>query len=184
MSHYSAIPVKILDAECLLEALKLFGFEPTCTLDLTHLATLKGEARTAYLQSKLVHLKDYNSKVRPDTAHIVVSRKEISAAANDLGFTCHGENWTMTISDWDKTSGTAKPNGQANRGLGRHFQSRLMNEYCRLVILKQAAALGQTVTVEEVLGGYVIKATQPASKSTKRMMPTQQQQRSRMQSRL
>jgi hypothetical protein len=67
VSHYTAGEVQIKDAECLALALQELGFKPE-------------------VHVKPVHLYGYHGDVRPEVAHVVIPRKQIGGASNDVGF--------------------------------------------------------------------------------------------------
>lgn len=153
MSHFSKIQVEILDQDCLIAALKLFGYSPE----------IHTEAQALY---------GYQGDKREDAAHIIVRRKQIHPYSNDLGFAHDGKCYSMIISDYDAKYGNAQVNqsATARAGLGPNFQSRLMNEYNRLVVIKQAESLGQPYTITQLEnGGYQIKVQAKPKTAVKRV---------------
>ncbi|MCY7374511.1 MAG: DUF1257 domain-containing protein [Pyrinomonadaceae bacterium] len=72
------------DRECLLKALRECGYAET----------EEGEALSLY---------GYHGDRRPETAHIVVRRKFIGAASNDLGFQKTESGYVPVISEYDRS---------------------------------------------------------------------------------
>jgi len=68
MSHYSKIDTQICDVEALKRALKEVGY--------AHIET----------HSDPQHLFGYQGDRRPEKANIIIRRKHISQASNDIGF--------------------------------------------------------------------------------------------------
>ena len=67
MSHFTRIKTKIVDQACLLKALADLGYH------------------TVEVGSGL-NLFGYHGDMRPDTAEVVVRRKYLTSASNDIGF--------------------------------------------------------------------------------------------------
>jgi hypothetical protein len=149
MSHFSKIAVKFKDQSCLVEALQRFGFFPM-------------------LHDKPVNLYGYHGDQRSQTAHIVVSRNQISSLSNDLGFFWNGTEYECLISEYDQGAGLA----QAGKGLGRNFLPQLQQEYLNLYLPKLARQWGgevvETVTHDSVTTVRVALPTQTLTQTLRR----------------
>jgi hypothetical protein len=84
MSHYNNVKTEIRDQDCLVAALKTLGFGPT-------------------IHEAAHQLEGYQGDKRQQTAEIIIPRRQVGGAANDIGFK-RQENGTFTaiISDYDK----------------------------------------------------------------------------------
>lgn len=100
MSHFSRIKVQYKNQAAVVAALEQLGFKPV-------------------VYEQPVHLCGYRGDERPEVAHIVVPRNQISSASNDLGFIWSEQSlaYEMIISDYDRGYGQ----GRANAGLGAKF---------------------------------------------------------------
>ena len=92
MSSYNEIQTTFSDQGCLVEALKEMGYQPQ-------------------VSEKPQHLEGYRGDERTQKAEIIIPRKQVGGASNDVGFK-RNENGTFTaiVSDYDKGScfGTKK----------------------------------------------------------------------------
>lgn len=91
MSAYAKVETQYKDKECLLAALKEMGY---------------GEVE---VHEQAQHLFGYHGDQRPETAHIIVRRKFVGSAANDLGFvkTPNG-TYSAIISQYDSNKHNTK----------------------------------------------------------------------------
>jgi Protein of unknown function (DUF1257) len=136
MSHFSTIKTQFKDRECLIEALKSFGFNPQ-------------------VHSEPQHLYGWHGDRRAQKAHIIVTRQQIGGPANDLGFLFNGEQYQTIISDYDQANGMAR----VGYGLGRTFLNRLAQEYCKASTLKTAQQQGDEVEKIESLSNGTVRIT-------------------------
>lgn len=84
MSRYTTCRLEIRDAEALVAALKERGLVAETFL----------EAQPLY---------GYQGDLRPEKAHVIVRRKYIGPASNDIGFLCEPDgHYTAIISEWDR----------------------------------------------------------------------------------
>jgi len=93
------------DQECLIKALKELGYNPE-----------------VFEEAK--HLYGYQGDKREQKAHIIIPRKQIGNASNDLGFEKVDGKFVMHISQYDKSSNTVKV-------------GKLKQEYSKHRVLKQ-----------------------------------------------
>lgn len=85
MSHYSKIDTEIVDQAALLKALKEVGYSDI------------------EVHSEPVHLFGYMGDRRPEKAHVVVRRKHISNASNDIGFVKQADGrYEAIVSEYDE----------------------------------------------------------------------------------
>lgn len=86
MSKYNEISTQFSDQQCLVEALKELGYQPQ-------------------VSEKPQHLQGYQNDSREQTAEIIIPRKQVGGASNDVGFKKSADGtYTAIISDYDKGS--------------------------------------------------------------------------------
>lgn len=85
MSHYTVIETQLLDAECIIAALKQMGYQPE-------------------QHEKPVNLYGYQGDLREQTAEIVIPRKQIGGDANDIGFKRDANGFKIYVSEYDVSS--------------------------------------------------------------------------------
>jgi len=117
MSAYKKIECNIVDKDTLLEALELLGLKTDV------FATPR-------------HLFGYRGDQRQETAHIVVSRKELNnkftGSSNDIGFLWNGEKFDFIISEYDKKS---------------KVDQRVIQAYVKVALEKALAKQGYKIKV-------------------------------------
>jgi hypothetical protein len=96
-------------------------------------------------EGKGLPLYGYQGDRRPQTADIVVRRKFISSASNDLGFRWVGDHFDAIISEYDV------------RLLGKDFTARLTRAYAYHKVKKEADRRGLAVVEEERLEDQTIR---------------------------
>jgi hypothetical protein len=119
MSHYSEIKIQMKDEECILEALMECGW----TLDQieTHCTP--------------THLYGYKGDRRKDLANIIIRRKHVGGASNDIGFRLEEDGtYTAIISEYDQET-----------GYGTAWLNKLKQSYGVKVVEKQARRRGFSV---------------------------------------
>lgn len=88
MSHYNKIKTRLKNKDSLVAALKALGFDNN---------KLK-------IHSTAQHLEGFQGDKRKETAEIVIPRKYVGGAANDIGFKKQKDGtYEAIISDYDKT---------------------------------------------------------------------------------
>lgn len=115
MSAYHTQSTCFEDEECLLKSLGEHGYE-------RHMIEVHNEPQT---------LIDYCGKPRPQKAHIIIRRKFVGGAANDVGF-IRGANgkFEAIISSYDSSKHNAK------------WMTGLTKTYAEHALIKQAPRLG------------------------------------------
>ena len=85
MSHYAEVQTQIKDLPCLLEALKVLGF------------------KDVEVHEEAQPLVGYGGDLRRQTAEVIIRRKHIGAASNDIGFKrMPDETFQAIISEFDQ----------------------------------------------------------------------------------
>jgi len=88
MSKYLTVETVMNDVECLKETLKELGYP--------------FEEHT-----EAQHLYGYQGDKRKQKAHIIINRKNVGGAANDVGFLKNADgNYEMLISEYDQHAGS------------------------------------------------------------------------------
>jgi Protein of unknown function (DUF1257) len=89
VSHYGQGDTAIRDPHCLVLALQELGFEPV-------------------VHAEPQPLEGYEGRQRPERAHIIIPRRQVGSASNDIGFLLHFgpdgrtvTNVTAIVSDYD-----------------------------------------------------------------------------------
>lgn len=78
------------------------------------------------------HLEGYHGDERQQTAEIIIKRREVGGASNDVGFKKNADgSFTLIVSDYDKSS-----------CFGAKKQKDLKCKYTEKVAMKQAKANG------------------------------------------
>lgn len=86
MSAYLTMMTPMTDQECLLVALEELGFS----------------SQKVEIHAKPTQLVGYTNDRRSQTANIVIRRKHLSSASNDLGFLASETGYRAIISDYDQ----------------------------------------------------------------------------------
>lgn len=85
MSHYCKVDTQIVDQEMLLKALAEFGYT------------------NVEVHEVAKNLYGYQGDLRPEKANVIIRRKHISAASNDIGFRLTGNGtYEAIISEYDQ----------------------------------------------------------------------------------
>ena len=113
MSEYNEISTQYTDQDCLVEALHEMGYHPQ-------------------VSEKPQHLEGYHGDERQQTAEIVIKRREVGGASNDVGFRKNLDGtYTAIISDYDRGS-----------NFGVKKQTELKRIYAEKMAIKQAKKNG------------------------------------------
>src|SRR5271170_265153 len=113
MSAYNEIETQFSDQGCLVEALKEMGYQPQ-------------------VSEKPQNLEGYHGDRRQQTAEIVIPRRQVGGASNDVGFKKNADGtFTAIISDYDKST-----------HFGLKKQTELKAKYAEKMSMKQAKANG------------------------------------------
>ena len=83
ISEYHIIDTEFKDQECLIEALEEMGYKPTIHATPKQLEGYQGDSRT-------------------QKAHIIIPRKQVGSASNDVGFEKVGDSYITHASAYDR----------------------------------------------------------------------------------
>lgn len=138
MSHYSRLQTTLRNKNCLIKALEDLGF--------------KGQVE---VHDTPVTLFGYRGDARPESAEIVLRRKHVGPASNDIGFKQLADGtWEAIISEYDANSCPgANRRLKSTEGLTSYnleWQNRLTQYYAKNVVEEEAEAQGYTVAESEI----------------------------------
>ena len=101
MSRYNTVVTEFKDEECLVQALHDVGYADV------------------EVHAMPTNLYGYHDDARPERAHIIVRRKHIGSAANDLGFLRNVDgSYSQIVSDFDQGKHDAKWNAKLKAAYG------------------------------------------------------------------
>ena len=101
MSKYNTVATEFKDEECLVQALNDVGY---------------ADVEVHEIPQNLV---GYHGDLRQQRAHIIVRRKHIGSAANDLGFLRNADgSYSQIVSDFDQGKHDAKWNAKLKAAYG------------------------------------------------------------------
>lgn len=113
MSAYNEIETQFSDQDCLVDALKEMGYQPQ-------------------VSEKPQNLEGYTGDTRKQTAEIILPRRQVGGASNDVGFKKNADGtFTAIVSDYDRGG---------NFGLKK--QAQLKRLYAEKMAVKQAKKNG------------------------------------------
>jgi hypothetical protein len=127
MSAYSPFETEFNDQECLIKALAEVGY------------------KNVEIHEQAKHLVGYHGDTRPEVANIIVRRKEIGGASNDIGFVKKADGkFTAIISDFDR---------------GRHndkWMTGLKTKYAEGRMVKEARRQGLVLKSRNIVNGKIV----------------------------
>jgi len=91
MSEYCEVDIGLKDQECLIKTLEELGYKPQIHVD-------------------AVSLEGYQGDKRKQKAHIVIPRKQVGTASNDVGFELVNGEYILHVSQFDKNNVKLRPN--------------------------------------------------------------------------
>ena len=128
MSHFTAIKTQIKDTEALVKALSDVGF------------------KQVEVHETAQHLYGFQGDVRSQTAEIIIRRKYVGGASNDIGFQRQVDGtFEALISAYDR------------RQYGQPWLKQLTQRYGYHALMAAAPAQGFTVEEEAVLADGTIR---------------------------
>jgi hypothetical protein len=113
MSHYSTIETEFRDEDVLVATLQ--ELEPDWVVE---------------RHSTPAHLYGYQGDMRPQTAHLIIRRKYVGSASNDIGFVREGNSYRAIISEYDQGAH------------GSEWMGKLTQLYAKSKVLKQMRISG------------------------------------------
>jgi hypothetical protein len=121
LSHFTRIRTQLRDAEVLVEALHAVGHRQVEVHD---------QPQTLY---------GYRGDARPEKAEVIVRRKHIGSASNDIGFARQQDGtFEAIISDFDR------------RRYNKAWMAKLTHAYSHAATLRYAATHGYEVATDEL----------------------------------
>ena len=128
MSHFTAIKTQIKDAEALVKALADVGFKQV---------EVHGTAQPLY---------GFQGDVRSQTAEVIIRRKYVGRASNDIGFQRQQDGtFEAIISEYDR------------RNYAQPWLNQVMQRYGYHALLATASVQGFAVEEEAVLADGTIR---------------------------
>lgn len=122
MSHFTSIKTQIKNIEALVKALKDIGFNQVELHEVPH------------------NLYGYQGDIRSEKAEVIIRRKYIGTASNDIGFQRQNDGqFKAIISQYDRTK------------YSEAWVNQLMQRYSYHVLIDTAPVEGFTVEEEETL---------------------------------
>lgn len=116
ISEYCVVQLQMNDADCIVKALQELGYP-------------------AEVHDSAQNLIGWHGDTREQKANIIVRRKHINSASNDIGFLKKSDgSYEMIISEFDKSATHSKK-----------FTQELAQLYGKHKTLKQAASMGYMV---------------------------------------
>jgi hypothetical protein len=142
MSHFSKITTQITDRDCLVRALADLGF---------------GEGKVE-VNEVAQHLYGYRGDKRPQKAEVILRRKYVGRASNDIGFALSAQTGTYEaiISEFDEQS----------NGYNQKWLSKLTQRYSYHLVMKQAELAGYSLVEQTDEQGEIHLTLQPAVAAT------------------
>ena len=130
MSHYTKVKTKLCSKESLLKALKDMGFA-------------EGQIR---VHESAQQLEGYESRLRNETAEIIIPRQHVGGASNDIGFKLQEDGtYGAIISDYDRGNGSSSKTGSHSsgiRGYGEAWLKKLNQRYSYQHVCDQLSEQG------------------------------------------
>ena len=110
------------------------------------------------VHDKATNLKGYQNDTRPDLANVILRRRDVGGASNDIGFVLRNDGtYEAIISEYDRGNGACRKNDLSREfsGYNNKWLDRLQQHYSKHVIRTKAAELGYAMT-EKVIDGKII----------------------------
>lgn len=121
MSHYSKIKTKICEREALVKALQEMGY------------------RDIEVNDTAQHLFGYQGDRRPEQAEVIIRRKFISQASNDIGFRRSADGtYEAIVSEYDE------------KILGKDWVGKVCQKYAEHAVLSKLEAQGFSVQERQI----------------------------------
>ena len=128
MSHYTTVKTEFKSLKALMKALAEVGFTK----------------EKVELHEEPVHLYGYQGDKRDQKAHVVIRRKYVGGASNDIGFIKEGKAFTAIVSEYDQYR------------YGPSWMKQLKRHYTKFVAVDQLKKIGCIVTENKNKQGQTI----------------------------
>ncbi|HEY9850262.1 MAG TPA: DUF1257 domain-containing protein [Leptolyngbyaceae cyanobacterium] len=130
MSHFTAIKTEIRDVKALVKALEDLGFQDKIEV--------REEAQGLY---------GFQGDLRPETAEVIIRRKYLGAASNDIGFKKQEDGtYEAVISSYDRAY-----------NYSQHWINQLTQRYGYHLLMAVAPEQGFTIEEQEILEDGTIR---------------------------
>jgi len=83
LSEFHIIESEFIDKDCLIDSLTSLGYQPE-------------------VHEEAVPLHGYQGDVRKQKAHIIIPKKQVGSASNDVGFFKEGQKYKVIASEYDR----------------------------------------------------------------------------------
>jgi hypothetical protein len=146
VSHYSRIKTKIKSKGALVKALQDMGF------------------RTDQIEvhDQAIQLEGYEARLRKETAEVIIRRRNVGGASNDIGFKrMEDGTFEAIVSAYDKGNGASRKNKLTTetRGYSGRWMELLSQRYSFRVIEEQANIEGFSLEERWENGEIVVEAS-------------------------
>ncbi len=112
MSEYHVVETEFQDQECLLDALKEMGYTPT-------------------VHETTKNLEGFQGKQRQQKAHIIIPRKQVGGASNDVGFENVDGKFRCHASAYDSAWRTGKKINKLKQGYAEKVIMKTVKRHSR-----------------------------------------------------
>ncbi|MBT6047646.1 MAG: DUF1257 domain-containing protein [Candidatus Scalindua sp.] len=116
MSEYHQIDIGLKDQECIIKTLEELGYKPQ-------------------IHAEAVPLTGFQGDKRKQKAHIVIPRKQVGGASNDVGFELINGEYVLRVSEFDKGKKKLRPN-QLKQLYAKHKVEKTISSKARKYKLK------------------------------------------------
>lgn len=131
MSKYIEVQTTLTDQSLLVEALQFMGYKPV-------------------IHNLAVALLGVSGDVRKETAEVIIPRKQVGGASNEIGFKLQSNGCYVRISS------------EFDNGQGRLSQQKLVQNYAKAGVLKHARDTGLTLIETSTVEGEMQFTFEPA----------------------
>lgn len=149
MSAYIEFSTSMRDPECLMKALEMMGFKKE------HIEFHKEAAS----------LRGVDNDIRPQKAHVIIRKKHVANAANDIGFEMKDGRFVAHISEYDEYCGSEAHTVIAKKtgGYGKKWQNITEKLCTNLEIVKRSYGLSSIRKHEITISGGKARIRMPVT---------------------
>ena len=144
MSHYTKVKTRLTNKESLLKALEDMGF-------------VKEQVKVSDVAMRL---EGYNGDLRQDTAEIILPRKHVGGASNDIGFKLQEDGtYGAIISEYDQNNSAADYKSKYAKGCHGYsatWLKRLNQRYAYHQVKEQISSQGFFIESESEENGEIL----------------------------
>ncbi len=146
MSHYSRIRSKMKRRSALVKALMDLGLQES----------------QIEIHEDAVNLQGYQGDTRSQKANIIIRRRNVGGASNDIGFVrLEDGTYEAIVSDYDKANGASHKNDltKQTKGYSGKWMELLSQRYSFRVIEEEAGIAGFSLDERWENGEIIVEAT-------------------------